>query len=66
MMSLLAASLLTEVTWHEDDEDATPLPPLRSADCAVKGLQTALEYYNLVGNKLKTQQLKSMIRDRKK
>ncbi|XP_028664025.1 jerky protein homolog-like [Erpetoichthys calabaricus] len=63
----IASSILAEENHNEDEEeeDPVPVPPTRTADDAVKGLEVALEYYERVGDKVKTLQLKSLIRDAK-
>ncbi|XP_028678617.1 jerky protein homolog-like [Erpetoichthys calabaricus] len=64
----IALSILAEDNHNEDEEeeeDPVPIPPTRTADDAVKGLEVALEYYERVGDKVKTLQLKSLIRDAK-
>ncbi|XP_039623930.1 jerky protein homolog-like [Polypterus senegalus] len=59
----IASSILAEENHNEDEEeeDPVPVPPTRTADDAVKGLKVALEYYERVGDKVKTLQLKSLI-----
>ncbi|XP_039590582.1 jerky protein homolog-like [Polypterus senegalus] len=64
----IASSILAEETHNEDEEEEehpVPVPPTRTANDAVKGLEVALEYYERVGDKVKTLQLKSLIRDAK-
>ncbi|XP_028666328.1 jerky protein homolog-like [Erpetoichthys calabaricus] len=65
----IASSILAEENHNEDEEEEeenpVPVPPTRTADDAVKGLEVALEYYERVGDKVKTLQLKSLIRDAK-
>ncbi|KAG1673585.1 Anoctamin-7 [Nymphon striatum] len=64
----IASSILAEENNHEEEEeeeDPVPAAPTRTADDAVKGLEMALEYYERVGDKVKTLQLKSLVRDAK-
>uniref|UniRef100_A0A8C4RFE6 HTH CENPB-type domain-containing protein n=1 Tax=Erpetoichthys calabaricus TaxID=27687 RepID=A0A8C4RFE6_ERPCA len=64
----IASSILAEENHNEDEaeeEDPVPVPPTRTAGDAVKGLEVALEYYESVRDKVKTLQLKSLIRDAK-
>ncbi|XP_051778577.1 jerky protein homolog-like [Erpetoichthys calabaricus] len=64
----IASSILAEENHNEDEEeeeDPVPVPSTRTADDAVKGLEVAFEYYERVGDKVKTLQLKSLIRDAK-
>ena len=46
-------------------EDPVPVPPTRTADDLVQRLEVALGYYERLGDKVKTLQLKSLIRDAK-
>ena len=57
----MASSILAK----EKTKKKIPVPPTRTADYAVKGLEVALGYYKHVRNKVKTLQSKSLIRDAK-
>ena len=47
----VASSILAKENNQDVEEDPVPVPPTRTADDAVKGLEVALEYYEHVGTK---------------